>query len=338
MKYLKQQKPETPLAQKAELDELKDELSQFKVELESKIEESKEETQELITKVADSVENLQIPEELDKDELSESILAKVPVPEPLDIKDLERNILAKVPIYKEVDEDKLVKKVLKAIPENKASLKIIQEKFETDPMSVIDKILKMGKKFKLKPENIEGLDQTIESFNKQLKPGVGYLHGGGDTVTAGDNITITTNAQGQKVISSTGGGAVDSVNGQTGVVVLDADDIGAVPYTGATADVDLGVNDLLVREIRDSSDGSLSLDANARQLVSIGDIQVLNWYDGVVKLANQSNGTYGIFDTSSLTADQTYTLPDQTGTLALTSDIPPAGISETLAIAYAIAL
>ena len=147
MKYLKHEKPETPLAQKAELDELKDELSQFKVELESKIEESKEETQELITKVADSVENLHIPEELDTDELSESILAKVPVPETLNIEELERNILAKVPIYKEVDEDKIVKKVLKAIPENKASLKIIQEKFEIDPMSVIDKILKMGKKF-----------------------------------------------------------------------------------------------------------------------------------------------------------------------------------------------
>ena len=203
MKYLKHEKPETPLAQKAELDELKDELSQFKVELESKIEESKEETQELITKVADSVENLKIPEELDTDELSESILAKVPVPEPLDLKGLEESILSKIP--KEVDEDKLVKKVLKAIPENKASLKIIQEKFEIDPMSVIDKILKMGKKFKLKPENIEGLDQTISTFKNQLKPGVGYLHGGGDTVTAGDNITLVRTSDGKTQINATGG-------------------------------------------------------------------------------------------------------------------------------------
>lgn len=75
-----------------------------------------------------------------------------------------------------------------------------------------------------------------------------------------------------------GGGAVDSVNGATGVVVLDAADVGAevagavaahelandhtllhapgsddqdlsglVPYTGATGDVDIGANDLKVQ-------------------------------------------------------------------------------------------
>lgn len=202
-KFLKQSKPEKLLAHKAELDELKEELSQFKVELESRIEESKEETQELITKVADSVENLHIPEELDKEELSESILAQVPIPETVDLERLEKSILSKIP--KRVDEDKLVKKVLKAIPENKASLKIIQEKFETNPMSVIDKILKMGKKFKLKPENIDGLEQTINSLTSQLKPGVGYLHGGGDTVTAGTNIALVRTSDGKTQINATGG-------------------------------------------------------------------------------------------------------------------------------------
>lgn len=33
----------------------------------------------------------------------------------------------------------------------------------------------------------------------------------------------------QPVVIAGGGGAVDSVNGQTGVVVLDATDVGAVP-------------------------------------------------------------------------------------------------------------
>jgi hypothetical protein len=42
---------------------------------------------------------------------------------------------------------------------------------------------------------------------------------------------------------------VDSVNGQTGVVVLDADDVGAVPYTGATANVDLGARSLKANHI-----------------------------------------------------------------------------------------
>lgn len=35
-------------------------------------------------------------------------------------------------------------------------------------------------------------------------------------------------------ISEGGGGAVDSVNGQTGVVVLDAEDVGAIPRSGTT--------------------------------------------------------------------------------------------------------
>jgi hypothetical protein len=53
------------------------------------------------------------------------------------------------------------------------------------------------------------------------------LAGKQDKLTAGANITIVNN-----VISATGGqggGAVDSVNGKTGVVVLDAEDVGALP-------------------------------------------------------------------------------------------------------------
>lgn len=52
------------------------------------------------------------------------------------------------------------------------------------------------------------------------------LAGKQDKLTAGANITIVNN-----VISATGGqggGAVDSVNGKTGVVVLDAEDVGAL--------------------------------------------------------------------------------------------------------------
>lgn len=122
-----------------------------------------------------------------------------------DVEELTKNILSKVPT---VDERALTKKVLQAIPDNKASLQIIQEKFEVDPMSVIEKIMELPpeklKKLKLKKENIDGLEQTMSAFNNQL--GRGYLHGGGDTVTAGTNVTITTNTAGQKVISSTGGG------------------------------------------------------------------------------------------------------------------------------------
>ena len=57
-----------------------------------------------------------------------------------------------------------------------------------------------------------------------------------DKLTAGTNITIDAN----NVISAaggSGGGAVDSVNGKTGVVVLDADDVGALPDTTTASDL-----------------------------------------------------------------------------------------------------
>lgn len=47
-----------------------------------------------------------------------------------------------------------------------------------------------------------------------------------DTLIAGENITIENN-----VISATNSGAVDSVNGKTGDVVLNAQDVGALPNT-----------------------------------------------------------------------------------------------------------
>lgn len=130
------------------------------------------------------------------------------------------SIVERVP---KVDEKALTKRVLQTIPANKESLKIIQKTFQLDPMSVIEKIMAMGDKFKLKPENIDGLQQTISAFHNQL--GRGYLHGGGDTVVAGSNITITANANGTKTISSTAVGGVTSISATgepqlTGTVTL----------------------------------------------------------------------------------------------------------------------
>ena len=141
--------------------------------------------------------------------------------EPLDKDEIVKEVLSKIPEAPKLDKKSLIKEVISAIPQNKASLKIIQETFETDPMSVIEKIMALPedklKKFKLKSSQIDGLDQTISAFNSQLSRG--YLHGGGDTVVAGTNITITQNANGNKVISSTGGGSAawGTIGAGTGV-------------------------------------------------------------------------------------------------------------------------
>lgn len=111
-------------------------------------------------------------------------------------------IMSKIP-----NESALLKKFLSEVPKSKKELKVIQEMIETDPTSVIDKILALPEqersKLKLKTSNIDGLDQTISAFRNQIATGKGYLHGGGDTVVAGTGITITPNPNGTKTISST---------------------------------------------------------------------------------------------------------------------------------------
>lgn len=83
--------------------------------------------------------------------------------------------------------------------------------------TVIAKILD-GKTIKTK--HIDGFEQTMASYRSQMVKGMGYVHGGGDTVGAGTGVTIT-NVNGTKVISTAGGsginpqvptGTIDSLN------------------------------------------------------------------------------------------------------------------------------
>lgn len=157
-------------------------------------------------------------DDADEDRIIKTTLDRVPK---LDEEKLLSTFLSKVP---KIDETSLLKKFIAQIPKNKADLKIIQEHFETDPMSVINKILEMGDSFKINAGSINGLDQTVRAFHNQIGRR-GYIHGGGDTVVAGTNITIVTNPQGQKVISSTAGGSgtvtsvsVATANGFAGTV------------------------------------------------------------------------------------------------------------------------
>lgn len=84
-----------------------------------------------------------------------------------------------------------------------------------DPEDVI-KLIK--EKQLLRPEHIEGFHQTVRSLFEQLDkaPGRAYLHGGGDTVKAGTNITLTRNSDGTTSISTPGGAGIiytDTVSG-----------------------------------------------------------------------------------------------------------------------------
>lgn len=194
-------------------------------------------------------------ENADEQKIIEQVLAQIPKPADINLEDLVKTILEKIP---KTDEKGLVKKVLKALPESKASLKIIQEKIEYDPMSVIEKIMQLPEgKFKIKATNVDGLQQTIDAFKSQLSRG--YLHGGGMTnpmTTKGDIIyesaalqptrlgigtigqVLTVSAGGLPAWSTPASGGVTSINTLTGAITLASGTNITITPSGNTLTID----------------------------------------------------------------------------------------------------
>ena len=94
-----------------------------------------------------------------------------------------------------------------------------------------------------------------------------------------------------------------------------------VPYTGATTDVNLGTKDIYASNFIIQPTGFGILAALTRNLTGSG-------YGAL----NLKNGATGYIQPTTLSVDRTYTLPNATGTFALTSDIPsltPAALTKT---------
>lgn len=96
----------------------------------------------------------------------------------------------------------------------------------------------------IKAEKVEGLKDFKKDI-KELKErpatiiqGVGGGASGVRDIRGGTNVTVTKVNE-IYTVSATGGGAVDSVNGQTGVVVLDTDDIADTATNRYTNDTDI---------------------------------------------------------------------------------------------------
>ncbi len=123
-----------------------------------------------------------------------------------------------------------------------------------------------------------------------------------------------------------GGGAVDSVNGQTGTVVLTADDVGALAIDGSNSnqDIDIGAYALNAGSLKingtngaghihlkhQASDATSQANGTTIFADSLGDLKWKN-----------DNLYYTTLLTSGNTADRVYTFPNASGTVALTSDL-----------------
>lgn len=109
------------------------------------------------------------------------------------------------------DQDKMLADVLSRIPKPKDNA---VPKMEDIVNQAVDELKKKPIEFK----DIKGTDRLIEFLK------VGGFRGGGDTVVAGNNVTITVNQNGQKVIASTGSSVTGYivVNSSSAVIVATA--------------------------------------------------------------------------------------------------------------------
>lgn len=110
-----------------------------------------------------------------------------------------------------------------------------------------------------------------------------------------------------------------------------------VPYTGATADVDLGSWILTAIQVYGTSSvktpllvdagGTNIIDSPGRTLCDVSGGGILDFYTANALKILKSGTAYGaILDPSSTTDNRTFTFPDVAGTIALTSDITAARV------------
>lgn len=172
-------------------------------------------------------------EDADELKIAQWVLSHIPTPKDgEDGKDAdEAAIVAKISKMIPRSDD-IAKEVLRRIPENKASLKVIQEKIEIDPEVLMGHLEKLSPKIKDKL-GINELDKLTKILDRR------YIHGGGDTVSAGNNITITRNANGDKVINASASGAFSTVAvtptpDDTTLIYTAASTISAVVINGST--------------------------------------------------------------------------------------------------------
>ncbi len=130
----------------------------------------------------------------DENEIIKRVLAQIRQP-----KDGE------TPIINEEKIAKLASKYIK-IPEVKSP--------KIDHNAIVEKvfeILDSGKK-KLSTKHIGDMTEGLEQYLRPIRSLAAGFRGGGDVVSAGSNITITTDVDGKKVIASTGGGGLTALS------------------------------------------------------------------------------------------------------------------------------
>lgn len=167
-------------------------------------------------------------EDADELKIAEWVLSQIPIPKDgRDGKDAdEAAIVAKIAKMVPKSDD-IAKEVLKRIPENKASLKVIQEKIGIDEETLLAHIDRLMPKLKQK-FGIDSMDKMIKILDRR------YIHGGGFSNIANAAGIVATGLDTLKFIGS----GVSSVTKSGNTVIVDISNAsGGFTVLAATGDI-----------------------------------------------------------------------------------------------------
>lgn len=90
-----------------------------------------------------------------------------------------------------------------------------------DHAKIAEELIPLMKK-KIKVTDLDGHKQTMRALESQLKQGIGYVHGGGDTLAAGTGYTVVKNTDGTTslVITTSGFTALDATETPNGTLTV----------------------------------------------------------------------------------------------------------------------
>jgi len=131
-------------------------------------------------------------------------------------------------------------------------------------------------------------------------------------IEAGDNVTITGDgtAESPYVINSTGGGGSATLQDVTD--------------EGNTTTNDIGVNRIGINDQAYGDFGYIALSDDVWSLRDGSGIIRVQFNNGLISTRNKISGKWSNINNTLLTVDRNYELPNQSGTIALLSDIPAA--------------
>jgi len=188
-----------------QLQELRDILTQKIEEVDKTIQETKQKVQqELSVKKGEQGLKGEAGKNADEEAIIKRVISKIEIPEP-----------------QYIDEEKLSRKIAKLVldklpvPQDGKDGKdaeIDHEKLA----GIVSKHIETGK-IKITTKHVEGFENAQAVLRNFMVRG--SLHGAGDTVKAGTNVTLTRNSDGTTTISSSGGaGGTWHVETPTGVI------------------------------------------------------------------------------------------------------------------------